>query len=222
MIGSIKDFRHIPRTYLILAAIALILLGAGSYQLWQRYRAENSPLNLGDPRAVLTVSTDDPGEAPVPVTTAYDVADSQPKIIRAPAIRMEGLIQKVGLDQEGKIAVPGNVNVAGWYVDRAKPGSKGLSIIDGHVSGKYTEGIFHDLGKLKPGDDLSVEYGNGQKHAFKVIDVREMPSADADKALFEQDPAVSSQLNLITCSGRFDRGANAYQNRTIVRAKAVD
>jgi len=169
---------------------------------------------------VLTYSTDTPSEEPVKKDEyIWKGASDEPKYIELPSISGGGFIQKVGVDQNKQIAVPNNIFFAGWFSETAKPGQKGLSIIDGHVNGRENDGIFKNLGKMKVGDSFSVQLGDDSVKNYEVIKTVTVNTADAANELFSQDPKVTSQLNVITCGGTFNRTTKQYDKRIIVSAK---
>jgi LPXTG-site transpeptidase (sortase) family protein len=164
-------------------------------------------------------STSTPSEKPVTSKTYHSTAvGNQPKYIRLPSIGAEGYIQAVGLDQNGAVAAPNNVSLAGWYANMLAPGQSGLSIIDGHVDGKTTRGIFYDLHKLAAGDAFEVDLANGQVVHFAVKSVRQVAVSDAASQLFARDNDIAGQLNLITCGGTFNHAKGVYNDRVIVVA----
>jgi LPXTG-site transpeptidase (sortase) family protein len=169
------------------------------------------------PKDVLAYSTNKPSEALVAKDTYKSTAGpEEPKYLALPTIHAEGYIQKMGIDQNNQVAAPNNVNLAGWYVNSLVPGQAGLSIVDGHVDGLHGPGIFLNLSKLAPGDQFTVELGNGTVQTFKVRQVSNVDDSAATTALFSRDSSIASQLNLITCGGIFDQKAHAYKQRTIV------
>lgn len=175
------------------------------------------------PGPTITHSTDKPSEEKVDEETyRWQGAADEPRYIELPSIGAGGFIQKVGVDQNKQIAVTTNIYFAGWFVDSAKPGKKGLSIIDGHVTGRQNDGIFKDLEKLQEGDEFTVAMGDGAVFRYKVTGLTTVDVADAANVLFSQDPMVRSQLNLITCGGEFDRATQQYKKRTIVTSALVN
>ena len=145
---------------------------------------------------------------------------NDPKLIIMPTIGAEGFIQKVGTDQNKQIAVPNNIHLAGWFTDSVRPGDKGLSILDGHVDGVNTkEGVFGKIAKLAVNDLFEVELGEGKKLGYKVIDVATVDEDKAAAVLFSQNPKIVSQLNMITCGGKFNRATHSYDKRVIVSAE---
>jgi len=167
----------------------------------------------------VTQSAAKPSDQPITAATYHSAATgNQPSYIKLPSIGAEGYIQNVGIDQNGAVAAPTNVNLAGWYVNSLSPGQAGLSIIDGHVDGVHSPGVFYHLGKLAMGDSIEVDLANGQKKQFTVRTVRQLPATDAATALFARDYQLPSQLNLITCGGTWNNAAHAYTDRIVVVA----
>lgn len=100
-------------------------------------------------------------------------------------------------------------------------GQDGATLIDGHVSGPTQPGVFKHLGDLSSGDRLEVERGDGTKLGYRVAEVEEHQFADIDmRRLLKPDGDAHQGLNLITCSGRFDRATQRYTDRTLVFAVA--
>jgi LPXTG-site transpeptidase (sortase) family protein len=215
---GIKQFLRIQ---LLLVLLAVGLIGYAGYQLWQRLAVTQGPSGVNTAETV-TFSTNKPKESKVDNFDNYMVAANQPKVLRLPTINTEGLIQRVGVDQYHNIAVPTNLHVAGWYVNSVIPGNKGLSIIDGHVSGRYTTAIFKRLNQLQPSQQFSIEFGNGQRKIFEIISIKQVAEQDATKLLYQHNTALISELKLITCSGQFNTLNTSFTDRTIVTAKLLD
>ena len=199
--------------------IAIVLVVAGVTTGIILNRQNNEKQAAGE---VLTYSTDKPEETkPKKETYKWQGQPTDPKFITLPTIKADGFIQKVGVDQNKQIAVPNNIHVAGWFNQSVLPGEKGLSIIDGHVTGRVNNGIFKDLDKLKDGDTFKIEFGNGTSKDFKVVKKVDVLVKDAAGVLFSQEPGIERQLNLITCSGVFDKKSQSYPNRLIVITQAL-
>ena len=199
--------------------IAIVLVVAGVTTGIILNRQNNEKQVAGE---VLTYSTDKPEETkPKKETYKWQGQLTDPKFITLPTINADGFIQKVGVDQNKQIAVPNNIHVAGWFNQSVLPGEKGLSIIDGHVTGRVNKGIFKDLEKLKDGDTFKIEFGNGTSKDFKVVKKVDVLVKDAAGVLFSQEPGIERQLNLITCSGVFDKKSQSYPNRLIVITQAL-
>lgn len=201
--------------------VGLALLVWGGLGLWQRYSTTHNPNPLPDGAKAVTHSTDSPDETPIGAESEYLVAPDQPRAIILPTIGAQGFIQKVGIDQNGAVAVPGNVHMAGWFIGESVPGEPGLSIVDGHVQGRYQPGIFKNLGELRLGDRFTIEFGDRSAKSFEVVSVTSYPTDEAAKHLFHKDGSIPSQLNLITCSGSYNRADRQYDQRLLVVSKAI-
>jgi LPXTG-site transpeptidase (sortase) family protein len=198
-------------------AFGFILAGSVSLVVYYGHKHQaQKPITI-NPNATVNQSTNNPSEGPVKDSDFSNVPADQPKQIILGTIHAKGYIQKVATDSKtNQVGVPSNVNVAGWYTESVKPGQAGLSVIDGHVSGKYTDGIFKHLGSLEAGDTYQIVFGDNSIKTFKVRSVQTLPIADAGKILLTPDPTIKSQLNLITCGGSFNKQAQQYDKRTIV------
>lgn len=165
---------------------------------------------------VVTYSTNQPDETKPGKDYKWQGKPEDPKYIKLPSIKSEGYIQNVGVDQHSAVAVPGNIHIAGWFTQSARPGQEGLSIIDGHVDGWTSHGIFFNLKNLKVGDTYTVEMGNSKKYTYKVTKTDSVETDKAATILYSQDPSIKNQLNLITCGGQFDKKSKQYLKRIIV------
>ena len=204
------------RVYILFGFVSLLVLSSLLYFfLWKDKGVEEE---LFIPNNVVTDSVEEPSETK---PKEYNVAPDLPKSIKIPKIKKEGYIQLVGIDKEGRIAVPTNVYLAGWYINSVKPGEKGLSIIDGHRDGSTIGGIFRDLEKLKKGDTLTIEYGDSSIKEFEVVDLKILSVNDAYDFMYSKIEGIDIQLNLVTCGGTFNRDARTYDKRVIVRAKGI-
>ncbi len=203
-------------------ALGVVMIVAGCLMLMGGDKPV--PFSLPNSDESLSVYVDTPSEVkPTPEQEqSYKVSAREPRTIDIPSISSHGLIQKVGILADATMAVPGNVHFAGWYTSSSLPGEPGVSILDGHVSGKKSDGIFRHLDALNEGDRFTVEYGDMSKKEFEVKSVKTMDEADATGYLFEADPAITSQLNLITCGGTYDRKQQTYTKRTIVVSSLVN
>lgn len=201
------------RIFVAAAVILVMFVALGAFYLTCHKKVKTVNGNKG----VVVYSTDRPDEEPIKKGEYKSTAGpTEPKYITLPTISSGGYVEKVGVDQNNQIAVPTNINLAGWYIEGLKPGQDGLSIIDGHLDGHKHDGIFKNLAKLKVGDTYQIEKGDGSILTFKVKSVQSMPVAEANSKLFVKDPAIKSQLNLITCGGKFDEAKKQYENRVIV------
>lgn len=171
--------------------------------------------------SIIVHSTSEPSEERPSNNYNWKGEKKDPKKIKIPSIGVDAFIQKVGVDQYKEVAVPNNLFLVGWFVNTVRPGEKGLSLIDGHVTGRRNDGIFKDLKNLKEGDQYTVELGDGTTISYEVTATQSLKTKDATSVIFSQDPKIPSQLNLVTCSGRFDDKSRRYEERLVVSSKQI-
>lgn len=175
------------------------------------------------PAPVVTYSTETPEEKlPADAGYSWKGQENDPKRIVISKIGVDSLVQNVGIDQNQQIAVPNNIHIAGWFVDSVRPGESGLSIIDGHVNGVSSdEGVFKRLNELSEGDTVQIIMGDDSVVDFNVYSNQEIATADSASVLYSQVPEIENQLNLITCTGNFDRAVRQYDKRQITVLERV-
>lgn len=201
----------------VLVAVSFALIGYGVYGLWQKHRATNQPSTKND--QVITYSTNRPDETPVNSCDNFNTKVGIPKQILIPSVNIDGCIQRVGVDQNKAIAVPSNIHVAGWFVNSVIPGENGVSIIDGHVQGRYGDAIFGKLKDVSVGEDIKVTFGEGGERNFEVKSVDTYSVEETNKQQYVQLTGVDRQLTLITCGGRYDAQSESYDKRVVIRAR---
>ncbi len=206
---------------LVLLIVGLLCLAYGLFFMWDWHSHSQGTAEPPSDK-VVTVSSPTPSEKPISTDIPYKVDSDQPKRILIPAINVDGFIQPVGEDQNKEISTPTNINYAGWFIGSAKPGDKGLSIIDGHVSGRYSAALFAKLGSLQKGDIVKIEFGDGSWRSFKVVEKQNLPKNEVAAYLFKKYTNIDRQLNLITCGGAFDKNSDQYNNRIIVVTEALN
>lgn len=200
------------------AGVVLVVVGAVAL----RAPAPAPPL-VEIPTATIVHSVDDPDEEPTEAACAEHTASAgEPRHLELPSVGAAGCVVNVGVDQNDRIAVPGNIHLAGWFVDSVAPGDRGNSIVDGHVVGRSGDGIFARLHDLRPGDEVRIELGGGEIRRFVVRAVDAYSVAETAAEQFRQLDGVERQLTLITCGGDYDAAGGGYDRRVVVRAEAVD
>ncbi len=207
-----KRFRN-KKVLLVIILLVLIVCGLIVWRVTST-RSSNSALPSKDD--VIRYSTDKPSEEKPDDIFQWQGGAKDPKKIIIPSIAVDTFIQKVGVDQNNEVAVPNNLHMVGWFVDTVRPGEMGLSLIDGHVTGRQNDGVFKNLNRLNKGDEFSVEFGDGSRRTFRVVDKKSAPVKDSVSIMFSQNPSIKNQLNLVTCSGSYDANSRTYNERLTV------
>jgi LPXTG-site transpeptidase (sortase) family protein len=119
------------------------------------------------------------------------------------------------------MATPNNIYFTGWYVESVVPGEKGVSILNGHVGGRYSPGIFKDLKNIEEGKSIRVEMGDLSWREFRVVSTTSYALSEAAEPLFHNDPRIDQELHLITCDGVYNKATETYDQRIIVVAERI-
>jgi len=204
-----------------LLLVSVLLIGFSGYNLLIKQQKTSGVVQLEPSTAIITEDVQEPEEKRPDMTQEYSVPAEQPRSIIIPSIGTDGFVQKVGLTSKNAVAVPNNIHVAGWYINSVVPGAEGLSIIDGHVSGKYENGVFYYLKKLKKGDVFQIEFGDKSLKTFEVVDTKQMAESESAEFLFEKNNEIREQLNLITCGGNFNKDSQQFADRVVVVSRLV-
>ena len=131
-------------------------------------------------------------------------------------------VQPHGVDSEGRMDVPDNIEEVGWYRFGPSPGEPGSAVLAAHVDlAGPGRGLFYDLGDLEPGDEVQVGYDDGTSARFLVTAraIYEKTELPLD-VIFSR--AGSPVLTLVTCGGEFSRSARSYDSNVVVFAVPVD
>lgn len=153
------------------------------------------------------------------------VLDSGPRPVRITIddIDITAPIDPVGYVAEtNEMEVPTRHDLVGWYQYSPTPGSpEGSSVLAAHVDYNGRKGVFFDLGEVKEGAIVTVDFEDGSRRLFEVVSGRqydkdELPVED----IFSKtgDPV----LTLITCGGAFDRSARSYEDNVVVYAIPIE
>lgn len=145
-----------------------------------------------------------------------------PVRLKIPSIRVNAPIDLVGILPDGSMGIPTRPLNAAWYELGPKPGEIGSAVIDGHVNWWYgATGVFGKLKKLKPGDLITVQDDQGKAISFIVQIIKSYKQKDDATSIFTSNDG-KAHLNLITCDGKWVKGAKAYSERLVVFADAVE
>jgi sortase (surface protein transpeptidase) len=154
----------------------------------------------------------EPSTAP---TIATSVAP--PVSVAVPSAGINSKLVRLGLHDDRTMEVPGDYDVAGWYVHGPRPGDIGPAVIAGHVDSKSGPAVFHRLRDLTVGDSIAVGRADGSVAVFRVDAVEQYPKNRFPTAKVYGD-LDHAGLRLITCGGDFDRSHGHYRDNIVVYA----
>jgi sortase (surface protein transpeptidase) len=160
-----------------------------------------------------------PPAALAPIVTPL-IDRSVPLELRIPAIGLSTSLSTLGLNLNGTVQVPSDIQQAGWYRFGPTPGQTGSAVILGHVDSYRGPAVFYKLRNLVAGDFIDVTLTDGATALFKVTSVAMyLKSAFPSQAVYASHG--SSALQLVTCGGVFDPHTGHYLSNTVVYTALV-
>jgi hypothetical protein len=145
---------------------------------------------------------------------------SVPVHLEIPAIGVDTTLMRLGLNDDGTMAVPPLTKdaPAGWYEHLPTPGELGPAVIVGHLdTSRFGPAVFFRLGALRPGDVVSVRRADGSTAIFSIVKVATFPKAAFPAGTVYGAVDVPG-LRLITCGGSFDRDRRTYRDSIVAFA----
>jgi len=141
-----------------------------------------------------------------------------PAKLSIPALEIDAIIDPVGITESGQMDVPSSTKRVGILSNGILPGMVGNSVIDGHVDSHTGPAVFYKLKNIKLGDIISIKSKEDCTIDFIVESIEIFKTSEAPiSKIF--GPADESHLNLITCTGKFNRKNQEYLERLVVFAK---
>jgi hypothetical protein len=214
-------------------ALALVLVGVGSLFLGLKGHNQPLPGPVAAPKASPPKSQA-PGSAATTTTTTVTTTTptstpavleqfalrSTPVRLSVPAIALNVSLSTLGLNANGTVQVPTNIQQPGWYRVGPSPGQDGSAVILGHVDSNQGPAVFFKLRTLVPGDMVDVSLADGASAQFKVTFV-----AMYSKTSFPDQEVYGGQghssLQLVTCGGAFDSHTGHYLSNVVVFTSLV-
>lgn len=153
------------------------------------------------------------------VGAAGTTAAPAPTEVELPSIGVRTAVDPVGVDREGELEIPEDVDDIGWYRFGPRPGeATGSAVFSGHVdSAEQGQGAFYRLRELGPGDPVIVRTGDGEVRRYRVVSREEWPKSEVPLGrIFSRGGAA--RLTLVTCGGGFREDIRSYQDNIAVTA----
>lgn len=154
--------------------------------------------------------------------TVTQAKTSLPVRLKIPRLKVNTVIRSVGLTPTGAMGIPKVPSETSWYMYGPKPGEIGSAVIAGHVNWySGAKGIFERINTLKPGDIITVQDDKGIITSFAVSKIRTIgEKADATSVFRSYDG--KAHLNLVTCSGIWNKKTRSYSKRFVVFAEKIN
>lgn len=146
---------------------------------------------------------------------------SQPVRLRIAGIGVDAPVVPVGMRPDGLMDIPATSHEVGWFSPGYRPGAAGSAVLAGHLdmeSGRPA--VFWNLRRLKPGDVVELDRGDGKTLRYRVTRTATYPMDDAPlEEIF--GTATGSRLNLVTCNGAWQEHLATYNRRLVVYTEQI-
>ncbi|MDO8659540.1 MAG: class F sortase [Candidatus Parcubacteria bacterium] len=141
---------------------------------------------------------------------------SLPVRLKIPNLNIDTSFEFVGLTPDGAMDAPQGPDNVGWFSLGPPPGEIGSAVIDGHSGYKDNiPAVFDNLYKLEKGDKIYIENEKGETLVFIVRELRTYnPRADTLDIFTSSDG--KAHLNLITCTGIWNKILKSHSDRLVV------
>ena len=148
--------------------------------------------------------------------TGLVLPESDPVAVSIPRIGVQSTLVHLGLKKDGEMELPAPP-VAGWFTGGPTPGALGPAVITGHVTWNGPA-VFHRLGTMRRGDQVTVTREDGKTAVFTVSRVaRFSKSRFPSRAVY--GAIDHAGLRLITCGGTYDAARHRYLDNVVVFAR---
>lgn len=158
---------------------------------------------------------------PARIADMAPAARVTPQRLRIPALAVDAPVVPMGVEPDGLMQLPVDVDEVGWYRYGPVPGGPGSAVLAAHVDSRTQgPGVLFDLRNLEIGAQVTLTDDAGGQKAFEVVARRTYGKAQLPTAeLFARDGAP--RLVLITCGGNFDPVTRSYSENVVVHAVPV-
>lgn len=144
----------------------------------------------------------------------------KPVRICIPTVHLSAKVIPVDLQPDGRLGVPKSSEMAGYFENGVKLGEPGNALIAGHVDNYKGPGIFYPLKKLEPDSLVLLFDANHQVLIYRVEQVESYFTKEAPLDRIFGD-TNEYRLNLITCTGIYNRDKKEHEQRLVVYTRLV-
>ncbi len=138
--------------------------------------------------------------------------------LRIPAIGVDSVVARYGIDAFGRLDVPADASTVGWHPAFSDlPGQDGACFLAAHVSWAGRAGVFANLSTLPVESLIEVALASGAVMTYRVTSVFDYPLETIDMGALLMGREGMESLSLMTCSGPPNEGE--FPLRTVVLAK---
>ncbi len=180
---------------------------------------EAEAVTTSAPPAPSSTTTSSSSSPVTPARRARSVVTAQaPRSATLPSGRTVP-VSAVGTTAEGLLAVPDDIDVAGWWQGGARLGDPfGSILVAAHVDSR-TQGLgpFAELLTATPGQRIQLQ-SDGLRQSFEIRSRRLVPQGDLADDSWIFDASGRARLTLVTCAPPYVAAQGGYQNLAVVTA----
>ena len=131
-------------------------------------------------------------------------------------------VRAVGTRRDGRLAVPPDVHIAGWWRGGSRVGDPfGAVLVAGHIDSR-TQGLgpYADLLRVRAGERVLVRTST-LRQWYRIRSLRLVPQEPLADNAWLHSPRGHRRLVLVTCAPPYDPARGGYQNLAVVTALPV-
>ncbi len=153
-----------------------------------------------------------------PLPGPFGPLPGRPVRLIIPSIHVDAEVVDVGLTPQGAMDIPKGPAEVAWFQLGQRPGEIGSAVLAGHYGWfNSIPAVFDKLHTLRPGDKVFVEDDQGVTMTFVVRELRTFGSTEDASGVFSSSDG-QAHLNLVTCTGIWNKAKQSYSKRLVVFA----
>ena len=189
---------HRSDSRLLLFVFSFLIFAGGLYTLWTNFYASDISV---------------PEESLLAQSPAGD-SNLRPINLEVKSVGINAAIVPVGLTAQGAMQAPEGPKNTGWFSLGTPPGNKGSAVIAGHRGFRTGPAVFDNLHLVNPGDEVKITTEEGKELIFVVKEKKIYGATDTVPEVWDKNDGI--YLNLITCSGKWNRLTRTSDERLVV------
>jgi hypothetical protein len=211
-----------PAVATVVLGVALAVAAPTTWVLTRPAATAGAPVQeaLGTPSAP-TAEASLPTAAARPATPTPGAQQPVPVRLAVPGRGVDAAVDVVGVEPDGQMTLPDDVDRVGWYRFGPAPGADGSAVIAGHVDDREQGlGAMAPLREAEVGDEVLVTDSAGTATRWRVVsrELIEKQVLPLDRLFAREGPP---RLTLITCGGPFLPEFGSYRDNVVVVAEPV-
>jgi hypothetical protein len=211
-----------PAVATVVLGVALAVAAPTTWVLTRPAATAGAPVQeaLGTPSAP-TAEASLPTAAARPATPTPGAQQPVPVRLAVPGRGVDAAVDVVGVEPDGQMTLPDDVDRVGWYRFGPAPGADGSAVIAGHVDDREQGlGAMAPLREAEVGDEVLVTDSAGTATRWRVVsrELIEKQVLPLDRLFAREGPP---RLTLITCGGPFLPEFGSYRDNVVVVAEPL-